>query len=78
MTDRPGHDRRYAVDASKLRALGWRPAYPRERFDEGLRETLDWYRRRPRWVERLWAKKDEINTFQASLARSSKAMPTSG
>jgi dTDP-glucose 4,6-dehydratase len=45
--DRPGHDRRYAIDASRARReLGWRP---RRRFERGLRETLDWYRRNERW-----------------------------
>jgi dTDP-glucose 4,6-dehydratase len=46
--DRPGHDRRYAIDCSKIeRELGWRPAVP---FDEGLRQTVDWYRAHPDWV----------------------------
>jgi dTDP-glucose 4,6-dehydratase len=45
--DRPGHDRRYAMDGSKLRALGWSPAVP---FDEGLRATVEWYRANPDWV----------------------------
>ena len=46
--DRPGHDRRYAVDTSKLRAeLGWAP---RESFDEGIRKTVLWYLERPEWT----------------------------
>ena len=45
--DRPGHDRRYAVDSSKLRRLlGWRPQVT---FEEGLARTVDWYRRRDAW-----------------------------
>ncbi|MCB9689401.1 MAG: dTDP-glucose 4,6-dehydratase [Alphaproteobacteria bacterium] len=40
VTDRPGHDRRYGVDGSKTRALGWSAA---RSFDEGLRETVRWY-----------------------------------
>ncbi len=44
--DRPGHDLRYAVDSSKIRALGWRPAHP---FDERLNETIDWYRSNEQW-----------------------------
>ena len=40
VTDRPGHDRRYAVDSSKLRAMGWTP---KRRFEEGLAETVHWY-----------------------------------
>lgn len=47
--DRPGHDRRYAVDASKIeRELGWRPA---ETFDSGIRKTVQWYLENPKWVE---------------------------
>jgi dTDP-glucose 4,6-dehydratase len=45
--DRPGHDRRYAMDGSKLAALGW---LPRVRFDDGLPETVAWYRDNPAWV----------------------------
>ena len=40
VVDRPGHDRRYAVDSSKLRAMGWTP---RRRFEDGLAETVRWY-----------------------------------
>ena len=46
--DRPGHDRRYSLDTSKLRALGWTPQMP---FDEGLRTTVDWYRDHRAWWE---------------------------
>ncbi len=47
--DRPGHDRRYAIDASKLeRELGWRA---RENFESGLRKTVQWYLEHPAWVE---------------------------
>jgi dTDP-glucose 4,6-dehydratase len=46
--DRPGHDRRYAVDSSKIRALGWAPA---NRFEEGLKATVDWYRDNRAWWE---------------------------
>ncbi|MEJ5239506.1 MAG: dTDP-glucose 4,6-dehydratase, partial [Limisphaera sp.] len=46
--DRPGHDRRYAIDASKIRReLGWTPAHS---FDEGLRETVRWYLDHQDWV----------------------------
>ncbi len=67
--DRPGHDRRYAIDASKITALGWVPDYPRERFEEGLRETVEWYKTNTEWVENIWNKKrDELNKFQEDLA----------
>ena len=47
--DRPGHDRRYAMDASKIaREIGWRPA---EGFESGLRNTVRWYLDHPAWVE---------------------------
>ena len=51
VADRPGHDRRYAIDASKLRdELGWEPRYT---FERGLAETVDWYLDNQAWVERV-------------------------
>ena len=48
VTDRPGHDRRYAIDARKIeRELGWRPA---ETFASGIRKTVQWYLDHPDWV----------------------------
>jgi dTDP-glucose 4,6-dehydratase len=48
VTDRPGHDRRYAIDASKIhRELGWKPA---ETFETGIRKTVQWYLDNPEWV----------------------------
>jgi dTDP-glucose 4,6-dehydratase len=47
VTDRPGHDARYAIDASKIeRELGWTP---KETFETGLRRTVEWYLNNPRW-----------------------------
>jgi dTDP-glucose 4,6-dehydratase len=47
--DRPGHDRRYAIDASKItRELGWKPA---EQFESGLRKTVQWYLENSEWVD---------------------------
>ena len=57
VTDRPGHDRRYAIHADKIKALGWSPDYPKEKFEQGLQETIDWYRENHQWVENLWDKK---------------------
>ncbi len=48
VTDRPGHDRRYAIDARKIeRELGWRPA---ETFASGIRKTIQWYLDHPQWI----------------------------
>jgi dTDP-glucose 4,6-dehydratase len=44
--DRPGHDRRYAVDCARLRALGWSPTVS---FEDGLRATIDWYKDNDKW-----------------------------
>ena len=49
--DRPGHDRRYAIDCSKIkRDLGWSPSYT---FDEGIAQTVDWYLENPTWCENI-------------------------
>jgi dTDP-glucose 4,6-dehydratase len=52
--DRPGHDRRYLLDSTKIREqLGWQPEHP---FDVGLRDTVEWYRGRREWWEPLKAR----------------------
>jgi len=49
--DRPGHDRRYAIDFSKLaRELGW---MPQESFESGLQKTVDWYLTHREWADRV-------------------------
>ena len=51
VTDRPGHDRRYAIDARKIeRELGWRPA---ETFETGIRKTVQWYLQNREWVQQV-------------------------
>ncbi len=61
VTDRPGHDRRYAIDARKLeKELGWKPA---ETFESGIRKTVQWYLDNPGWVANVksGAYKDWLN-----------------
>ena len=49
--DRPGHDRRYAMDALKIqKKLGWKPQHT---FDEGLKLTVDWYLGNKKWLDRV-------------------------
>jgi len=49
--DRPGHDRRYAIDCSKIKTcLGWKQAVS---FEEGLERTVDWYLENPQWIENI-------------------------
>jgi dTDP-glucose 4,6-dehydratase len=51
VTDRAGHDKRYAIDASKLeKELGWKPSIT---FEEGLSKTVDWYLSNQEWVEKV-------------------------
>ena len=51
VTDRPGHDRRYAIDATKInRDLGWKPA---ETFETGIRKTVQWYLDNQEWVQNI-------------------------
>lgn len=51
VTDRPGHDQRYAIDCTKAETqLAWKPEVP---FTAGLRETIDWYRQNGDWVQRI-------------------------
>lgn len=61
VADRPGHDRRYAIDASKIRALGWQPLYPRAKFEQGLMETIQWYLNNKEWVAKLMKRRAELN-----------------
>ena len=49
--DRPGHDRRYAIDATKIETeLGWTPT---ETFESGIRKTVSWYLKNSQWVEEI-------------------------
>ena len=49
--DRPGHDRRYAIDASKInKELGWKPSVT---FEEGLAQTIEWYLQNTEWLNNV-------------------------
>ena len=59
MQDRPGHDRRYALDTAKLKSLGWAPQVA---FEAGLAETVAWYRANEAWWRSI---KEEDPAFRA-------------
>lgn len=66
VTDRPGHDRRYAIDARKIeRELGWKPA---DTFESGIRKTVQWYMANPDWVHNVQsgAYRDWVQTQYAA------------
>jgi dTDP-glucose 4,6-dehydratase len=51
VADRPGHDRRYAIDSAKIESeLGWKPEMP---FESGMRQTIDWYLENPAWIDHV-------------------------
>jgi dTDP-glucose 4,6-dehydratase len=59
VSDRPGHDRRYAIDSSKIRReLGWKPSY---HFREAFRETVSWYLENPAWIDKIRKKTGVFN-----------------
>ena len=61
VTDRPGHDRRYAIDCSKIGSeLGWEP---RETFSTGLRQTVQWYLDNDDWVAMICARQEKQDQF---------------
>ncbi len=70
--DRPGHDLRYSIDATKIKALGWEPEYTYDKFEQGLKETVDWYLDNKDWVENLWKKEKEMNNFQKEYFKDKK------
>jgi dTDP-glucose 4,6-dehydratase len=63
--DRPSHDRRYAIDASKLRALGWAPT---ARFEERLAATVDWYRDNEAWWGPLVGEAESLYSDETARA----------
>jgi dTDP-glucose 4,6-dehydratase len=70
VADRPGHDRRYAIDSSKLRReLDWRPQFD---FDAGVRQTVAWYLDHPAWVQRAMSgeyRRERLGLLHEASAR---------
>jgi len=62
--DRPGHDRRYAVDCSRLRHLGWAPTVM---FEDGLQNTVEWYQKHDQWWRKL--KSGEFRAYYEQMYR---------
>ena len=60
VADRPGHDRRYSIDCSKVNKLGWKPRTP---FEEGLKSTIDWYKHNKTWWKQIKEKQKEFQDF---------------
>jgi len=56
VADRPGHDFRYAIDTSKVKALGWQPQHD---FNSALKKTIAWYQENKQWWQKLKAKEEE-------------------
>jgi dTDP-glucose 4,6-dehydratase len=67
--DRLGHDRRYALDCGKIRALGWTPE---TRFDEALAATVRWYRENEAWWRRIKERSAEFQTFYQAYYKDKK------
>lgn len=71
VTDRPGHDRRYSIDCTKLADLGWKP---RHDFESGLDETIYWYRDHPQWWQKVKQKKEEFEAYYKSWYQDARGM----
>lgn len=65
MKDRPGHDLRYAIDASKINTeLGWKPSVT---FEEGLTQTIDWYLANETWLQNVTSELTKATTKSSIL-----------
>jgi dTDP-glucose 4,6-dehydratase len=75
VADRPGHDRRYALESARLRATGWRP---QRSFDDGLAATVEWYRSQRPWWEAVksGAYRDYYERMYGSRLRAGRDTPT--
>jgi len=58
--DRPGHDRRYALDCAKIKGLGWKPQYD---YEEAMQETVNWYTENESWWRKIKEGKREFRQF---------------
>ncbi|MBN2426222.1 MAG: dTDP-glucose 4,6-dehydratase [Calditrichaceae bacterium] len=58
--DRPGHDRRYSINTTKVKSLGWKPAYD---LEKGLKKTIDWYINNEKWWRHIKEKQEEYTKF---------------
>lgn len=58
--DRPGHDRRYSLNCSKIKKLGWKP---KTNFEKGLNKTISWYKNNREWWEKIKGKREEFKKF---------------
>jgi len=58
--DRPGHDRRYSIDCTKIQSLGWTPSHD---FDSGMKATVNWYKDNPEWWKKLKVKNVEFKEY---------------
>jgi len=66
--DRPGHDRRYSLDSSKIKKLGWRP---KTSWEEGLKKTIAWYQTHREWWTKIKQKQKEFLEFYQKWYKSS-------
>jgi dTDP-glucose 4,6-dehydratase len=62
VTDRPGHDRRYSLDSSRLQTLAWKPEWS---LEKGLKATVDWYVKNEGWWNRIRERQKDFNDFYA-------------
>jgi len=67
--DRLGHDRRYALDCTKIHALGWKPAHD---FSEGLDNTILWYKENPEWWHKIKYQSEDFKKFHKEYYRERK------
>ncbi len=70
--NRPGNDLRYAIDAAKITALGWKPVYPSDQFEVGMSETINWYLTHKDWVQKLWDKHDDAYKINHAPTRAKR------